>query len=107
MRAESEKKTHSTSVRMSRNQYEQIEKNAAEQNMNISQFMIHAAVHSEQKKKPSVHRTFSRSWQPLCLSAEGLPGYIEDSIAWLSAIVSNRIIRKNSTEKVCFYGSAH
>ena len=51
MRAESEKKTHSTSVRMSRNQYEQIEKNAAAQNMNISQFMIHAAVHSEQKKK--------------------------------------------------------
>ena len=52
MRAESEKKTHSTSVRMSRNQYEQIEKNAAAQNMNISQFMIHAAVHHEQKLNP-------------------------------------------------------
>ena len=52
MRAESEKKTHSTSVRMSKNQYEQIEKNAKAQNMTMSQYMVHAAVHYEQKLDP-------------------------------------------------------
>ncbi len=52
MRSESEKKTHSTSVRMSENQYEQIEKNAAAQNMTMSQFMVHAAIHHEQKLDP-------------------------------------------------------
>ena len=52
MRSESEKKTHSTSVRMSENQYEQIEKNASAQNMTMSQFMVHAAVHHEQKLDP-------------------------------------------------------
>lgn len=52
MRSESEKKTHSTSVRMSENQYEQIEKNASKQNMTMSQFMVHAAIHHEQKLDP-------------------------------------------------------
>ena len=52
MRSESEKKTHSTSVRMSKKQFEQIEKNAAAQNMTISQYMVHAAVHPEQKLDP-------------------------------------------------------
>ena len=52
MRSESEKKTHSTSVRMSKKQFEQIGKNASEQNMTVSQYMVHAAVHPEQKLDP-------------------------------------------------------
>ena len=45
MRKPSEKKTHSTSIRMSQIQYDEIERNASAMNMTISQYMVHAAVH--------------------------------------------------------------
>ena len=47
MRQSSEKKTHSTSIRMSPTQYEEIEKNASANKMTLSQYMVHAAVHYE------------------------------------------------------------
>ncbi len=53
MKNSSEKKTHSTSIRMSPLQFHEIEKNAEANKMTISTYMVHAAVHNDNKLDPA------------------------------------------------------
>lgn len=54
MKKQSEKKTMTKSIKLSQNEYEQIQKQAAEKRMNFSEYIIDSAIHRQNTITPQI-----------------------------------------------------
>ena len=54
MKKQSEKKTMTKSIKLSQNEYEQIQKQAADKGMNFSEYIIDSAIHRQNTITPQI-----------------------------------------------------